>query len=80
MFAKQVSSHCKSGANDLPVALCKRDLLVYGIGRLEHMSDAYLDNMDPYQRGVNDLSKCTSRIYYRCTCIYTLHTHKNAAM
>lgn len=57
MFAKQVSAHCKSAANELPVALCKRDLLVYGIGRLERMSDVHLDAMDPYQRGVNDLSK-----------------------
>lgn len=57
MFAKQVSAHCKSAANELPVALCKRDLLVYGIGRLESMSDVHLDAMDPYQRGVNDLSE-----------------------
>lgn len=57
MFAKQVSAHCKSTATEVPVAVCKRDLLVYGIGRLEKMSDIYLDNMDPYQRGVNDLSK-----------------------
>lgn len=57
MFAKQVSAHCKSTASEVPVAVCKRDLLVYGIGRLEKMSDIYLDTMDPYQRGVNDLSK-----------------------
>lgn len=56
MFAKQVSSHCKSNV-DMPVAECKRELLVYGVDKLEKMSDSHLDSMDPYQRGANDISK-----------------------
>lgn len=55
MFAKQVSSYCKTNI-DTPVAKCKRDLLVYGVDKLERMSDLHLDAMDPYQRGANDIS------------------------
>lgn len=58
MFAKQVSSYCKTNI-DTPVAQCKRDLLVFGVDKLEKMSDSYLDSMDPYQRGANDISKFT---------------------
>lgn len=56
MFAKQVSSYCKTNI-DTPVAKCKRDLLVYGVDKLERMTDLHLDAMDPYQRGANDISK-----------------------
>lgn len=56
MFAKQVSTYCKINI-DLPVTQCKRDLLVYGVDKLEKMSDSHLDAMDPYQRGANDISK-----------------------
>ncbi len=56
MFAKQVSSHCKANV-DTPVAKCKHDLLVYGVDKLERMTDLHLDAMDPYQRGANDISK-----------------------
>lgn len=54
MFAQQVSSYCKTNI-DMPVAQCKRDLLVFGVDKLEKMSDLYLDAMDPYQRGANDI-------------------------
>lgn len=57
MFAKQVSSYCKTNV-DSPVAKCKHDLLVYGVDKLERMTDLHLDAMDPYQRGANDISKC----------------------
>lgn len=62
MFAKQVSAHCKSNV-DVPVAQCKRDLLVFGVDKLEKMSDLHLDAMDPYQRGANDISKCFFSTY-----------------
>lgn len=55
-FAKQVSSHCKS-TGDLQPASCKRELLMYGLGKLHDMSETHLDSMDPYQRGANDISK-----------------------
>lgn len=54
MFAKQVSSYCKANV-DTPVAKCKHDLLVYGVDKLERMTDLHLDAMDPYQRGANDI-------------------------
>lgn len=54
MFAKQVSSYCKTNV-DTSVAKCKHDLLVYGVDKLERMTDLHLDAMDPYQRGANDI-------------------------
>ncbi|KAJ6641441.1 Rhythmically expressed gene 5 protein, partial [Pseudolycoriella hygida] len=54
MFAKQVSSYCKTNI-DASAAKCKRDLLVYGVDKLERMTDLHLDAMDPYQRGANDI-------------------------
>lgn len=65
MFAKQVSAYCKITI-DLPVTQCKRDLLVYGVDKLEKMSDSHLDAMDPYQRGANDISKYFFYIKYEC--------------
>lgn len=58
MFAKQVQSYCKSNVNVLTVAQCKRNLLMYGITKLQDMSESHLDVMDPYQRNANDISKC----------------------
>lgn len=58
MFAKQVSDYCKAGGSstrNTPVAQCKRDLLTYGLERLQNMPDTHLDTMDPYQRGANEL-------------------------
>lgn len=71
MFAKQVSTYCKINF-DLPVTQCKRDLLVYGVDKLERMSDSHLDAMDPYQRGANDISKYTY--------IYVLRFYVNFAI
>lgn len=60
MFAKQVSSYCKN-SQDMPTNMCKRNLLMYGINKLQDMNESHLDSMDPYQRGATDISK-----YCRC--------------
>jgi hypothetical protein len=57
IFAKQVSSHCKNNMEDKYVSQCKRELMVYGLGKLHDMDESHLDVMDPYQRGAPDLSK-----------------------
>lgn len=54
MFAKQVSSYCK-GSQDMPTNMCKRNLLMYGINKLQDMNESHLDSMDPYQRGAHDI-------------------------
>ncbi|XP_055609871.1 rhythmically expressed gene 5 protein [Uranotaenia lowii] len=54
MFAKQVSSYCK-GTQDMPTNMCKRNLLMYGINKLQDMNESHLDSMDPYQRGAHDI-------------------------
>ncbi|XP_053664699.1 rhythmically expressed gene 5 protein [Anopheles marshallii] len=54
MFAKQVSSYCK-GSQDMPTNMCKRNLLMYGINKLQDMNESHLDSMDPYQRGATDI-------------------------
>lgn len=60
MFAKQVSSYCK-GSQDMPTNMCKRNLLMYGINKLQDMNESHLDSMDPYQRGAHDISKYSLR-------------------
>uniref|UniRef100_A0A182TVI6 Uncharacterized protein n=1 Tax=Anopheles melas TaxID=34690 RepID=A0A182TVI6_9DIPT len=55
MFAKQVSSYCKN-SQDMPTNMCKRNLLMYGINKLQDMNESHLDSMDPYQRGATDIS------------------------
>ncbi|XP_055534952.1 rhythmically expressed gene 5 protein [Wyeomyia smithii] len=54
MFAKQVSNYCK-GSQDMPTNLCKRNLLMYGINKLQDMNESHLDSMDPYQRDAHDI-------------------------
>ncbi|EAA11477.5 AGAP005982-PA [Anopheles gambiae str. PEST] len=54
MFAKQVSSYCKN-SQDMPTNMCKRNLLMYGINKLQDMNESHLDSMDPYQRGATDI-------------------------
>lgn len=54
MFAKQVSNYCK-GSQDMPTNMCKRNLLMYGINKLQDMNESHLDSMDPYQRGAHDI-------------------------
>jgi len=59
-FAQLVSVHCKSTAavGGLPVNQCKHNLLGYGSAKLQTLSDAQLEALDPYQREANELSKC----------------------
>ncbi|XP_063700078.1 rhythmically expressed gene 5 protein [Culicoides brevitarsis] len=54
MFAKQVQQYCKA-IQDVHKPQCKRDLLMYGLSKLQAMNDGHLDTMDPYQRGANDI-------------------------
>lgn len=61
MFAKQVSSYCK-GSQDMPTNMCKRNLLMYGINKLQDMNESHLDSMDPYQRGAHDISEYDSAL------------------
>lgn len=54
MFAKQVSTYCK-GSQEMPTNMCKRNLLMYGINKLQDMNESHLDSMDPYQRDAHDI-------------------------
>ncbi|XP_017010467.2 rhythmically expressed gene 5 protein [Drosophila takahashii] len=56
-FAQLVSVHCKSTAavGGLPVNQCKHNLLGYGSAKLQTLSDAQLEALDPYQRDANEL-------------------------
>lgn len=56
MFAKDVSKYCKSNSD--AAAKCKRDMLSFGVTKLEKMSESHLDAMDPFQRSASDISKC----------------------
>ncbi|XP_017045206.1 rhythmically expressed gene 5 protein [Drosophila ficusphila] len=56
-FAQLVSVHCKSTAavGGLPVNQCKHNLLGHGSAKLQTLSDAQLEVLDPYQRNANEL-------------------------
>ncbi|KAH8283497.1 hypothetical protein KR018_004148 [Drosophila ironensis] len=55
-FAQLVSVHCKSTVGGgLPVNQCKHNLLNYGSAKLQSLSDAQLEALDPYQRDANEL-------------------------
>ncbi|XP_016974356.1 rhythmically expressed gene 5 protein [Drosophila rhopaloa] len=56
-FAQLVSVHCKSTAavGGLPVNQCKHNLLTFGSAKLQTLSDAQLESLDPYQRDANEL-------------------------
>lgn len=53
MFATQVEEYCKT----TNMVNCNQDLLKYGIHKLKDMPEDHLDEMDPYQRGANSISK-----------------------
>lgn len=36
---------------------CNVELLKYGLNKLKHLPEEYLDAMDPYQRSSNKISK-----------------------
>lgn len=51
MFANQVEEFCEfSEMNN-----CNNELLNYGLKKLKIMPNDHLDNMDPYQRGANNI-------------------------
>lgn len=63
-FAQLVSVHCKSTVGGgLPVNQCKHNLLGYGSTKLQTLSDAQLEALDPYQRDANELSKCLLQLW-----------------
>lgn len=62
MFAKQVNAYCKTNTAEHSMKpQCKRDLLMYGLGKLQTMTETHLDSMDPYQRGASDIGEFRSR-------------------
>lgn len=42
---------------DQYIAECKRELMMYGLSKLQDMEESHLDSMDPYQRGAPNLSE-----------------------
>lgn len=58
MFAKQVQSYCK-GKTSGDASQCKKNMMVYGIAKLNDMEESHLDQMDPYQRNANNIRKFT---------------------
>lgn len=57
MFAKQVQTYCKSKTSG-DSAQCKKNMMLYGITKLNEMEESHLDQMDPYQRNANIIRKC----------------------
>lgn len=53
MFASQVESFCDLSA----MKNCNVELLKYGLNKLKKTPEDSLDNMDPYQRNANKISK-----------------------
>ncbi|KAL0277154.1 UNVERIFIED_CONTAM: hypothetical protein PYX00_004529 [Menopon gallinae] len=51
LFVQQVEKHCSTR----PEPDCSKLLLVYGLTNLAKMEDESLDDMDPYQRGANEI-------------------------
>lgn len=75
-FAGQVSNHCRSngsGVKSSPVAECKRDLLMYGVKKLQKLSDVELDAMDPFQRDAMDISKSLKTIFIQCAVSFLVY-------
>ncbi|CAG9799541.1 unnamed protein product [Chironomus riparius] len=54
MFAKQVKDYCKDKHN-ANASQCKRNMMVYGMDKLNDMEESHLDKMDPYQRDANNI-------------------------
>lgn len=52
MFAKQVKDYCKEKYNQNS-SQCKRNMMVYGMEKLNEMEESHLDKMDPFQRDAN---------------------------
>ncbi|KAG5679397.1 hypothetical protein PVAND_008965 [Polypedilum vanderplanki] len=54
MFAKQVKDYCKN-KNNVNTSQCKRNMMLYGMKKLNGMEEEHLDAMDPYQRDANTI-------------------------
>jgi hypothetical protein len=57
MFSKQVQTYCKTKNDQQNVSECKRDMMTYGVVKLNDMGDSSLDKMDPYQRNADNIRK-----------------------
>jgi hypothetical protein len=57
MFSKQVQTYCKTKNGQQNVSECKRNMMTYGVEKLNDMGDASLDKMDPYQRNADNIRK-----------------------
>lgn len=68
MFAKQVKDYCKDKHN-ANTSQCKRNMMVYGMEKLNEMEESHLDKMDPYQRDANAIRKYDGeKSTRRCHC------------
>lgn len=56
MFAKQVSTYCKNKEN-ANVAECKREMMVFGMDKLNKMEESHLDEMSPFQKNSDAIRK-----------------------
>jgi hypothetical protein len=56
MFANQVSTYCKNKAN-ANASQCKRNMMVYGMSKLNGMEESHLDAMDPFQKDGDAIRK-----------------------
>lgn len=56
MFAKQVQAYCQSKTNG-DASQCKKNMMMYGVVKLNDMEESHLDQMDPYQRNANNIRK-----------------------
>jgi hypothetical protein len=56
MFAKQVKDYCKNKGN-ANTSQCKRNMMVFGMQKLNGMEESHLDAMDPYQRDSDTIRK-----------------------
>lgn len=65
MFAKQVQNYCKESMNGGDASHCKKNMMMYGVAKLNDMEESHLDTMDPYQRNAEDIRKS---INYLDTC------------
>lgn len=63
MFAKQVSTYCKNKEN-ANVAECKREMMVYGMDKLNKMEESHLDEMSPFQRDSDAIRKYFTLLLY----------------
>lgn len=56
LFAKQVQNYCKESTQG-DASVCKKNMMTYGVAKLNDMEESHLDTMDPYQRNADDIRK-----------------------